>query len=1069
MLTIKSGRFSVVHIILFALMANLGIVGTSRALIGEPDEPTATETLTQAIEFLQQHNYDEAIDAMYSYLDYEDIRNATLPRVLKKAQDVRYRLAVILVDRNRQAEAIDVLKAYISKQPAPHMRSAMKMLVACYFDLKMNEEALKAVKDALDYNENPYVVAVDKTLKDDETFGDEEEGAEDLPYTESELTMLNFVMAESLFNLEKWEECIEPFTYVTKHTDDEQRKGYSIMQMINALISLDGFDRIISWVPELYKTPARYDIRVNLALLNAAATLYDAGQYDSALPLYRMIVPREELLEYQEKQLRQMRIDAGLPPDMGEELTPGEILLFGKADAARDLESQTSQPAGMVTVASEAEETSKQEVPPAITELEALIAALKDMQPYEDHVKFQMAQLYKNVQRFWEAVRFYEIVSDAEKTISNEDTSIYGRSVYELITILTDQLDEGDEALSRASKYFETHKEGVYPRLVAYVLTRHYQRKKDWKAVEELRPYVDGIKRSSDVDLTRYDTELYFMQGVAQLMQQHYTNAVDGFQYVINEFPGTAQEPNSLFWCGFSYLCLEEPDKAYECFERYTRDFPGGDLLDEAYYQGGIALFSLDRLEDAKERFSYVIDTYGTNSSVYSDACIMRADIYGSEGGDSLDKAVADYKNAFNYATRVSQATQATFKMCDLFKADENVYGLPYVEEAVNLYLARWGEDNDADIAKALFWIGRVMIQDQRYVEAADSYYNAIVDYGGNLHQDGVDQMIPELVKMCKVYLTDEQRDDIKTRLKVKIDTTDDLTLALRLRVVLAKLDDTEIELGKQLIAELPDFEHASPPVLSAICEASFANQDYSRAEELLQIFKNNFENSDYMRAAYKLRASGQVHDKDLDGALETIKEAQEEYGTDAQSAWAQLMKAQVLLDLGNIDEAREENKNVMGVPEWRGAPYAQATYQLGQVEEAAGHLLAAHGYYQRAYYQYKGLAKGHWGALGYLSAARCLEKLADQPGISSRDRDRYQEARLNTLRAMLYDTYVNKLPQADEARKILGPSEVASVEAVLASDVTTNIVVNVEEEKTAEKPLEGGKNAVDVGGMPNE
>ncbi len=1149
MLTNKSGRFPVVRIILFALLLGMGSV--HMAFAQGNDELTPTEMLSRSIELLQQQRYDEAIDAMTEYLDA--VAYTKMPRMLKKAQDVRYRLAIILIDRNRKEDAIEILEDYVSKQPAMHMRRALKMLVACYFDTAMYEEAIDAAKRALDYNENPYVVAVDISLKEDETFGDEEEAEVDAPYTQTELTMLQFVIAESHFNLENMEECIAPFTYVSKNTEDDQRKGYSIMQMINAMIELESFDRIIAWVPELYKTTARFDIRVNLALLTAASTLYGEGEYDSALPLYRMIVPREELLEYQEKRLKKLRIEAGLPPDMGEELTPGEILLFGqqKAEEPSKAAAKINNLSSTSTVMEEeSEEPEELVVPQEIQELEALLTALRNMQPYEDHVNFQMAQLYRNVDRFWEAVRFFETVSAAEETISFEDTSIYGRSVYETVTILADQLGEQLEAESQALAFLDTHKEGLYPRLVAYILTRYYQRQKDWKSVEALKPYVDGIQRSSDMDWSRYDTELYFMQGVAQLMQQHYTNAVNGFNYVISEFPGTDQEANSLFWCGFSFLCLDDHEKAYDCFERYTRDFPGGPLLDEAYYQGGICLFGLDRLSEAKERFSYVVDSYGTNSTVYSDSCIMRADILASEGGDSLDKAVEDYRNAFKYATRVTQATKATFKMCDLFKADEQFYGLSYIEEAVNLYLANWGDDNEADLAKALFWLGRVMIAQDRYEEAANSYFQAIVDYGGNLRQDGVDLMIPELVKICKVFLNDEQRENMRTRLQLKSQTTDSMTLSLRLRVILSKLDGNEIELGKELIAELPDLENASPPVLSLICEASFAQQDYSRAEEILRIFKYKFEDSDYMRSAYKLRASGQINSKDFAGALETIKSAQEEYGTDPQSSWAQLMKADVLLsqslllssdeplapemlldeskrqlqlakdrlaetkaelaqakkdgdkeatverlttEQGSItklinelqmaadgktgtgetrtllakcklDQAREENKNVMGVAEWRGAPYAQATYQLGRVEEAAGKLLAAHGFYQRVYYQYKGLADGHWGAEAYLAAARCLDKLSADPGTGQKDRERYKAARLNTLRAMLYDRYVNKLPQAETARELLGPSEVATIDAFMTSNATTNIVVSVEEEPEAQ-PVKKVEDTAEAGG----
>ncbi len=1133
MLTKKLCRFSAIRTYLLVFGILLGL--SAACLAQESDEPTPPEILAQAMQMLRTEQYDEAIDLLYVYLDA--VEKSKMRRVLEIAQDTRYKLATLLISKDRKGEAIDVLETYVSLQPAKHIRKARKMLVACYFDEEKYAECLPAITNALYYNEHPIVYEEEKKSAFDrerqDAFLDEGEKEEpDLPYSADELEMLNFTMGECYFNLGQMEACLEPFTYVVDRTKNEQRKGYSIMQMINALIEIQGFDRIIDWVPALYKTPARFDIRVNLALLRAAAALFETGEYDSALPLYRMILPREELIEYQEKKIKQMRIDAGLPPEFGEELTSDEALLFGTADAEREMDDSSSAmtlAAGVRLVEDDEKQEKKMEQPAEVLELQMLLETLKGMAPYEDYVDFQMAQLYKNVDRYWEAIKFYDTVYAAE-----DAGDIGERSIYEAVSVLINNLSLREDAEKRAFSYLESHHTGRYPRLVAYVLTSYYQRNRAWKDVKNIRPYIEQIERTNDVLLVKYDTELYFMQGVADLMLQHYSNAVERFQYVMDEFPDTDQEANSLFWCGFSYLCLDQHEKAYDCFERYTRDFanldPDKSMLDEAYYQGGICLFGLDRLDEAKDRFSYVIDTYGTNSTVYPDSCNMRGDILGSLGGTNLDLAIQDYKNSFANATKATQATYATFKMCDIFKADEHYYGLDYVLEAVNLYLAKWG-DRGADIAKALFWLGRAEIQRGRYEAAAESYMQAVIDYGGDLRQDGVDMMIPELVKICTVFLSEDQAEVIKERLRIAMESTDNQVLKLRLRVTLAKFDDSVVELGKKLLKELPDLNNASPPVLSAICEASFELNDYSRSAELLRTFKYKFEDSDYMRSAYKLRASGQIINGDLDGALETVIAAQEEYGTDRTVSWAQLMKAQTLLSQSQLfssddpltqdklkeaaklqlqmqqgkllaineqltqlqnksekmddsrllaekgeldekisnlqravegksgetnvrallarctlDEAREENKNVMSVPEWRGEPFAQATYQLGEVEEEAGNLLEAHGYYQRAYFQYKGL--GEWCAKGYLAAANVLKKLSEDPSLDSEQRSEYEDARISTLKAMLLDEYANESPQAQEARDILGPTVVAGIETLIASGVETNIEVIVESKK---------------------
>jgi tetratricopeptide (TPR) repeat protein len=189
------------------------------------------------------------------------------------------------------------------------------------------------------------------------------------------------------------------------------------------------------------------------------------------------------------------------------------------------------------------------------------------------------------------------------------------------------------------------------------------------------------------------------------------------------------------------------------------------------------------------------------------------------------------------------------------------------------------------------------------------------------------------------------------------------------------------------------------------------------------------------MRAAYKLRAYGEFAAKDYEGALATIEEAQETYGTERDVAWAQLMKAQVLLDMGKIAEAREANMNVLNVPAWRGEPVAQATYQLGQVEEAAGEPRKAFGFYQRTYFQYKGHAGGYWAAEAYLASARCLGKLG------------MDKERIDTYKAMLFDPYVNGLPQADTAREMLGAAESGTIADFIAAGGSSNIAITVETE----------------------
>ncbi|MBL7016542.1 MAG: hypothetical protein ISR84_03175, partial [Kiritimatiellales bacterium] len=86
-------------------------------------------------------------------------------------------------------------------------------------------------------------------------------------------------------------------------------------------------------------------------------------------------------------------------------------------------------------------------------------------------------------------------------------------------------------------------------------------------------------------------------------------------------------------------------------------------------------------------------------------------------------------------------------------------------------------------------------------------------------------------------------------------------------------------------------------------------------------------------------------------------------------------------------------------------------------------------------YFQYKGYAGGFWAAEGYLASARCLKGLG-------REKDR-----LNTYRAMLFDKYINSLPQADVARNELGAQMVQEINEMIAQGVHTNVTVKLSAE----------------------
>lgn len=966
---------------------------------GYAERQTPAELLKDASLAMQEARLDEASALMYLYLG--QVESSKAERVVQIAQDMRFKLATVLIQMKRLDEAAFLLESYTSLPFATQPRQALKMMATCFYEISDYASTVNAVSNALAYTSTQ---AVDALESEEMSGGDEE-----APFTMEEKGALYLMQAEACMELQRWDGAVEAFEFVVEHAVDDQRKGYATMQLVNALIELHDFERITAWIPQLYRTDARYDIRVNLALLNAAAALYQAEEYASALPLYRMIIPKDELLVFQEEKLKALRIEAGLPPELGATMTADEMVLFGVSNES-DVEAQVKDASSGLLV----------EKPKALVEHEELLNALREIPPYEIDVDYRMADLYRTVERYWESVAFFERVFEAVP-----ESEIGERSAYEMVDVLLNELNETDEAEVRALAYMQSYPQGITPRQLAYMLNGYYQAQADMASVKELKPYLDDLKRTNSSIIIQYDAELYFMQAVADLVLLNYDEAEAGFKFVLETFPESHQTANSLYWYAMARLFLQNYADAWVDFTTYLERYPTEAYADECEFQVGVCLFGLERYDEAVERFSRVISVY-RDSSVYPEACSMRGDIYGSRGW--LDEAIADYERAIDAAKSVGQATYPTFQMAEVFEAEDRY---DRIVSCVELYLDRWGAD--ADIAKALFWIGKTKIQQKQMEEAIETYVDAIVTYGNDVQQEGVDLMVAELIKISRLYLDVEQQAGLKGLLREAISVAEGEALSLRLRVALANLEGEAIALGAQFIRELASFENASPPVLACICDASFDRNDFSRAEELLDLFVRQFSESDFMRAAFKLRTFGQMSVADYEGALETLEEAQENYGVEYDMAWTQLAKAEALLELDRFDEAYEANLGVLNVRAWRGAAVAQATYQLGLVEETRGEALKAFGFYQRTYFQYKGHAGGHWAAEAYMASARCLAALG------------LENDRRNTFRAMLFDPFVNQLAQADVAREILGAAEVAEIEAYIETGGVTNIAVEVD------------------------
>ena len=1020
-----------------------GLCLQSPAQTNEPDpfaDISASGLLYEASQSLAAENYAAAIPYLTAYLKrMEPIKE---PRVEALKQSVRFKLGKIYAYIEDPFTAADYLKQYTQTLPCYQPREAWKLLALTYYDSGQFEPCVTAATNALGrplpkglpgQDQKPAYEELSKKemagfsarqmkrIQAEAADADQapistaisEEAPEAEPdYTIEELVFIHMTLAEAYSKLENWEASIEPYQYVIKNAVNEDRKGYAIMQLVNSLVSLKRFDDAKDFIIALYNTNARYDIRVNMALMSTAAVLYQEAEYDSALMLYRMVLPRKNLVDFQVAKMDALRREAGLPRvqiqrttnDMGRVQT-----VFG------------NKPSG-----SQNTDTFAAGLPPkpmALIKLEEATGVLLNLPPYEEDVLYRKGLLYARVGRPWEAVAALDDINGLDP-----DSERGQDAFVESLQVFIDPLKKYELADQRGWQFLNTYKAGRGPRRVAYALTGSYQKQENWKKVKTLLPVIEQFAPSEDSIALQYECELYYMQAIADVVLMDYPSAQAGFEKVLTDYPDSRQQENATYWHAMTQLFLKNYEKALGEFDAYAAAWPEGSWLASASFHSGVCLFGLEKYDDARERFTRVIETW-PEDAVYSDACAMRGDLLASDG--QLDKAQRDYEEAIAKARQPRQATYAVFQMASMFELEERY---DEILQTVNDYLDHYGQE--ADVAKAAYWVGKTKLAQGLTGEAVDAYLNTILQFGDDVRQDGVDMIISELLTLYR-RLTDEERQGIQSSLQAALQETDSVTLQLRLRMLLAKMNGTADQLGRQLNADIKDLTLAPPPVLAVLADACLKMKDYSRAEEILNLFQSRYEDSEFMKSALKLRAFELFEKKWYDEALKIADEAQAIYGTDVAVVWAQLMKGRIRLQQGELDKARKLLRAVLTVSQWRGEAFGEATYYLGQVEEAAGNLRDAFAWYQRAYFQWKGVAGGTWAAEGYLASARCLEKLGRKVDM------------LNTYRAMLFDKYVNTLPQADVARAVLGDDVVRQINTQIEQNISTNITVKLSAEET--------------------
>ena len=897
---------------------------------------------------LKRGDYAGAIPPLQEVIDR--FMGLTDPAKIEVLQNARFQLARAHYKMGDIPAGMEVLEEYLQQEPRKQERMALRMVAQGLFEVSDWDKIEKVATQLL---------ALPDLSPDDRLNA-------------------TLMLGQALFQTKKWKECIVPLTYMESESKDKKSKQAAQIMIVRALVEAENWSELFVWIPRVYRTDAKYDITLNLTAMKAAKALFKQNDALNSLVLYRMVLPREVLIGFSNKRIAQLSRKLAKDEKVG------------------------------IT------EKIRKERLKEIEEIRSLIEKITELPPYEDEVAFRIGKIYHELLRYWEGyVLFEKLYSGAP------DSEIGSAAILELVLTLYD-LQETDRAEEQILNYLEARITGKSARMLLSMMMRDNLLKQNGEKVIGLQKYLDRLPATTDADEVSAEGDLHYMMAFGYFQTGDHKASEDQFNIIITDFQESQRLPDSYYYLGMTHMMRAEYQKAIDAFKAYQEKYPEGEHFSDAIFRQGVCFFGLNNTVEAKKVFTLFVDTYPTDKFV-SEAYSMRGDIEAAKNGQddpktpdvdeydphTLDRALVDYRKAMDTSSTSKQAAYAVFQAAEVYKLE---FKWQEIIDLMKYYLELKGAD--ADVAQAVFWIGKAQISMGQIDEAIDAYLNAILTFGSDVDQEGVDKIIDELISIAEYRLTDEDRELFAIKLKLKMTDIDpdEKVLLLRLKITLALLagEEETNALGSSFFKENQNLNIVTPISLAVLCNVAVAEGDTEQMGRLYDYFVENFEDSDKLWTAYRAKTYQLLASDDLIAVTNVIEEAQGLYGADSFMGWSQITKGDTLLKLKLYDEAEAAYNTVMGVPAWRGPLYAEAMYGMGECRLAKQDFEGAHNFFQRTYLLFKAYANGEWAAKGYLAAADCLLEL-----------DRKEDA-VKTWKDMIENDYVNTLPDVETAKKMI-------------------------------------------------
>lgn len=638
-------------------------------------------------------------------------------------------------------------------------------------------------------------------------------------------------------------------------------------------------------------------------------------------------------------------------------------------------------------------------------ELEAKLAADKGMldelekrTDYDASLYYRLGRCYFEMARPWEAILAFDAVVSDYKDFPQRDKAMYGTI---MANATLKRISVSQELCERFIRDFPDSSEvGNISELFGMLA---YQAGDLPKAADNF----EKAKGFPKVDKER----MLFLRGNVLFEMQRFQDAVTEFEILKKDYPQSAYLDDATYRIALASFYQNDSKATLKALQTYIKDHGKGQYIIDAKYRLAFIKFQGGDIDGAMQDLIGLVNESPNDpniAQVYAllgDGFNRKAQSDPQKADEYYEKALEGYSNSFKKAKTEDVLNYAMENATDLYQALNKWSDLA---DMWSTYLETHKESDNA--LKAIYWISRAKIRDQKLDEAKKLLADNIRPYISNPLKDQVEVLIQQLcqqmapkkrrptpaAKPVAAASADTPKDgaaapvvaspepppgptfeDLEKELESLL-KPDNLTPTANIRILFARAwlarlmrEPEKSEKIFNIIIDVAKPEDLSPMMLSIVGENARKKGDLDKAAACFERLRTIFPNSEFADGAPVGLAEIHYEKKEYEKALEMFLEAtSDKYQGSSSILQATLGKAKALVKVGKLADAEKEYDLIARTKEWRQS-WPEALYGLGQVREAKKDWAGANAFYIRvfvAHQKYK-----DWMARAYLQSARCF------------------------------------------------------------------------------------------------